>query len=84
MTVVLHVIMVMLGIALGMPTAAHADEVPYVTTPTGVVTKGTSSARAVVGMPSAIQSMTAIMCRTAVMRRLLFLHPMPTPGIGLP
>jgi len=36
-TAVLHVIMVMLGIALGMPTAAHADEVPYVTTPTAVV-----------------------------------------------
>jgi hypothetical protein len=37
MTAVLHVIMAMLGIALGMPTAAHADEIPYVTTPTGVV-----------------------------------------------
>ncbi|MBP2688447.1 MAG: hypothetical protein H6Q83_634 [Deltaproteobacteria bacterium] len=37
MTAVPHVIMVMLVIALGMPTAAHADEVPYVTTPTGVV-----------------------------------------------
>lgn len=37
MTALLHMIMLMLGIALGMPTAAHADEVPYVTTPTGVV-----------------------------------------------
>ena len=37
MTAVLQMILVMLGIALGMPTAAHADEVPYVTTPTGVV-----------------------------------------------
>lgn len=37
MTAVLHMIMVMLGIALGMATAAQADEVPYVTTPTGVV-----------------------------------------------
>ena len=32
-----HVIVLMLGIALGMSTASHADEVPYVTTPTGVV-----------------------------------------------
>jgi len=37
MTAVLHMIMLLLGIALGMPTAAHADEVPYVTTPAGVV-----------------------------------------------
>jgi hypothetical protein len=37
MTAVLHVIMLMLGIALGMPTAARADEVPYETTPPGVV-----------------------------------------------
>lgn len=37
MTAVLHVIMLMLGIALGMPTAAHPDEVPYISTPTGVV-----------------------------------------------
>jgi hypothetical protein len=37
MTAVPHMILVMLGIALGMATAAHADEVPYVTTPTGVV-----------------------------------------------
>lgn len=37
MTAVLHMVMLMLGIALGMPTAAHADEVPYVATPTGVV-----------------------------------------------
>ena len=37
MTAVLHMILLMLGIALGMPTAAHADEVPYVTTPTDVV-----------------------------------------------
>jgi hypothetical protein len=35
MTAVLHVLM--LGIALGMLTPAHADEVPYVTTPTAVV-----------------------------------------------
>ena len=37
MMAVLHVIILILGIALGIPTAAHADEVPYVTTPTGVV-----------------------------------------------
>ena len=37
MTAVLHMIMLMLGVALGMPTAAHADEVPYLTTPTGIV-----------------------------------------------
>ena len=35
MTAVLHLLM--LGIALGMLTPAHADEVPYVTTPTAVV-----------------------------------------------
>ena len=32
-----HVIMLMLGIALGVPTAAHTDEVPYETTPPAVV-----------------------------------------------
>ena len=32
-----HVIVLMIGIVLGMSTAAHADEVPYVTTPTVVV-----------------------------------------------
>jgi len=37
MTAALQMIMVMLGIALGMPATAHADEVPYVTTPTAVV-----------------------------------------------
>ena len=37
MSAVLHMIMFMLGIALGMATATYADEVPYVTTPTGVV-----------------------------------------------
>jgi hypothetical protein len=37
MTAVLHMIMLILGIALGMPAAAPADEVPYETTPTGVV-----------------------------------------------
>lgn len=37
MTALLHMIMLIFGIALGVPTAAHADEVPYVTTPTGVV-----------------------------------------------
>ena len=30
-------LVLVLGIALGMPTAAHADEVPFVTTPTGIV-----------------------------------------------
>lgn len=37
MTAALQMIMVMLGIALGMPATSHADEVPYVTTPTAVV-----------------------------------------------
>ena len=37
MTSVLHLIMLVLGIALAMPAAAHADEVPYLTTPTGIV-----------------------------------------------
>ena len=37
MTAALQMIMVMFGIALGMPATAHADEVPYVTTPTAVV-----------------------------------------------
>ena len=37
MTAALQMIMVMLGIAFGMPATAHADEVPYVTTPTAVV-----------------------------------------------
>jgi hypothetical protein len=37
MTAVLQMIMLMLGLALGIPTAAHSDEVPYVTTPTAVV-----------------------------------------------
>ena len=37
MRAVSHMIMVLLGIALGMPATADADEVPYVTTPTGVV-----------------------------------------------
>ena len=37
MTTALQTIMVMLGIVLGMPATAHADEVPYVTTPTAVV-----------------------------------------------
>ena len=37
MTAALQVIMAMFGIALGMPATAHADEVPYVTTPTAVV-----------------------------------------------
>src|SRR5512140_2754360 len=37
MTALLHMIMFILAIALGVPTAAHADEVPYVTTPTAVV-----------------------------------------------
>ena len=37
MTTVRHMILLLLWIALGIPTAAHADEVPYVTTPTGVV-----------------------------------------------
>ena len=37
MTAVLYMILLMLGIALHIPTAAHADEVPYLTTPTGIV-----------------------------------------------
>ena len=37
MTARLHFIALMLGIALGMPPAAHPDEVPFVPTPTGVV-----------------------------------------------
>jgi hypothetical protein len=37
MTAIPHMIMLVLGIALGMPTAAHADEVPYLTTPAGIV-----------------------------------------------
>jgi len=37
MTAVLQMIMVMFGIALDIPATAHADEVPYVTTPTAVV-----------------------------------------------
>jgi hypothetical protein len=37
MTALLHAVMIILGIALGMPTVVHADEVPYVTTPTAVV-----------------------------------------------
>jgi hypothetical protein len=37
MTAIPHMILLVLGIALGMPTAAHADEVPYLTTPTGIV-----------------------------------------------
>jgi hypothetical protein len=37
MTTVRHTILLLLWSALGIPTAALADEVPYVTTPTGVV-----------------------------------------------
>jgi Methyltransferase domain len=37
MTARLPLIALMLGIALGMPPAAHPDEVPFVPTPTGVV-----------------------------------------------
>jgi len=32
-----QMILLLLGIALGMPAAAHPDEIPYVTTPAGVV-----------------------------------------------
>jgi hypothetical protein len=37
MPALLHMIMIVLGIALGMPPAAHPDEIPYVTTPAVVV-----------------------------------------------
>ena len=37
MTARLHLIVLMLGIALGMPPAALPDEVPFMPTPTGVV-----------------------------------------------
>jgi hypothetical protein len=37
MAAVMKLIMLMLGIGLGIPTAAHADEVPYETTPAVVV-----------------------------------------------
>ena len=37
MTALPQLILLLLGITLGMPTAAHPDEIPYVTTPAGVV-----------------------------------------------
>ncbi len=37
MPALLHMILLLFGIALGMPPAAHPDEIPYVTTPDAVV-----------------------------------------------
>jgi len=45
MTSAFNAIMLILGVALGMPSAALADEVPYVTTPTAVVDAMLSIAR---------------------------------------